>query len=94
MFIFAGARRKLKWVNDAPGVSVCAVTESSNINANLYLVWLEWFIDQLSEASAQLLILEKALSYTSVAAIKYGLGATFTSLCCLRARLIFCNLWK
>ncbi|GMF50595.1 unnamed protein product [Phytophthora fragariaefolia] len=58
MYIFAGKRRKVEWMADAPPSAVCAMTESSNINGRLFLHWVKWFVGRLPVARPQLLILD------------------------------------
>jgi hypothetical protein len=73
MYIYAGARRKMEWLPGAPDGAVCAVTESSNINTDLFLIWFEWFVDQLPPVRPQLLVLDGHFAHVSVATVKYGI---------------------
>jgi len=73
MYIYAGARRKMEWLPGAPDGAVCAVTESSNVNTDLFLIWFEWFVDQLPPVRPQLLVLDGHFAHVSVATVKYGI---------------------
>ncbi|KAE8989650.1 hypothetical protein PR001_g21717 [Phytophthora rubi] len=58
MYIFAGKRRKVEWMKNAPPGAVCAMTESSNINGFLFRHWVKWFVRRLPAVRPQLLILD------------------------------------
>jgi L-ascorbate metabolism protein UlaG (beta-lactamase superfamily) len=65
MFKYAGAQRKVQWLQGAPEGTV-----SFNINAGLFLKWLVWFIARLPGARPQLLILDGHFAHVSVAEVK------------------------
>ncbi|KAE8891606.1 hypothetical protein PF005_g24705 [Phytophthora fragariae] len=72
MFIYAGAQRKMQWLEGAPVGAVSAVTESSNINTGLFLKWLRWFVSMLPAARPQLLVLDGHFAHVSLAAVTFG----------------------
>jgi len=73
MYIFSGVRRKMQWFEGSPLGSVCAVTESSNINTDLFLIWFKWFITILPLTRSQLIVLDGHFAHVSLAAVKHGL---------------------
>jgi len=73
MYIFSGVRRKMQWLEGSPAGSVCAVTESSNINTDLFLIWFKWFITMLPASRPQLLVLDGHFAHVSLMAVKYGM---------------------
>lgn len=72
MYIFAGARRKIEWMEGADADAVCAVTKSSNINGTLFLDWFKWFVSNLPVARPQLLILDGHFSHIQQKAVAFG----------------------
>ncbi|KAE9320605.1 hypothetical protein PR003_g17672 [Phytophthora rubi] len=53
MFIFSGVRIKLEWMTGASVTAVCAATESSNSNNQLFLHWLKYFDKCLSQRGTE-----------------------------------------
>ncbi|KAE8910077.1 hypothetical protein PF005_g8032 [Phytophthora fragariae] len=72
LYIYAGARRKVSWLEKAPVNSKCAVTESFNINIHIFLLWFKWFVALLPPARPQLLILDGHFAHISLATVKFG----------------------
>ncbi|KAE9309782.1 hypothetical protein PR003_g20432 [Phytophthora rubi] len=72
MYIFAGHRRKVEWMEVAPDGAVCAVTETSNINGSLFMDWLKWFVRKLPAARPQLLILDGHFAHVNYDAVLWA----------------------
>ncbi|KAE9073477.1 hypothetical protein PF010_g25056 [Phytophthora fragariae] len=72
LYIYAGARRKVSWLEKAPVNSKCAVTGSSNINRGIFLQWFKWFVELLPPARPQLLVLDGHFAHISLDTVKYG----------------------
>lgn len=72
-FIFRRKRMKAELLDGSPPGSIAMVSDTSYINANLFLVWLSHFKDHTKPTKEKpvLLILDNHASHTTIGAIDY-----------------------
>lgn len=73
MYIFAGIRRKIEWMYSAFEGAMCAVTDSSYINSQVFLCWFKWFARSLPPVRLQLLVLDGHFAHITLDILYYGI---------------------
>ncbi|GMF40868.1 unnamed protein product [Phytophthora fragariaefolia] len=74
MYIFAGEHRKVAWLDEAVPGAVCAMTESSNVNGNVFLYWLKFFVCKIDDVRPQVLVMDGHFSHLSRPAVEFAIA--------------------
>lgn len=72
MYIFKGKRRQAECMDGSVPGSVCAVSDSSCVNRNIFLHWLMWFKGYINTEERLLLIVNRHYSHVTWNTLQYA----------------------